>query len=142
MSTRVASLASFGSFGAASAVVVVVVVVVACRAVYEAVLAVVSLTSDVAMISSSLGDDDFDAVVLAFGASVLDAVGTAFTAAIFASKMDAFSRHFFLWLRLPCPGPGTVIEIWDWCAGDYNCCWRGLVLALALVLVLCGWCTR
>jgi hypothetical protein len=56
----------------------------------------------------AVGDDDFDAAVLAFGASVLGAISTVFTAAIFAFKLGAFSRHFFFWPRLPCPGPGML----------------------------------
>jgi hypothetical protein len=92
---------------AASAAVAVVVAVVVWRAAYEAMLAAVLFACGVAIISS-LGDDDFDMAVLAFDASVLDAIITAFTAAIFAFDLDAFSRHFFLWLRLPCPGPGML----------------------------------
>jgi hypothetical protein len=56
----------------------------------------------------AVGDDDFDAVVLTFGASVLGAISTAFMAAIFAFKLGMFSRHFFFWLHFPCPGPGMV----------------------------------
>ena len=45
-----------------------------------------------------------------FGADALDAVITAFTAAMFTFKFDALSRHFFLLLRLPCPGPGMLVN--------------------------------
>jgi hypothetical protein len=108
VSTHVVLLASFASVAAVSAVVAVVVVaVVACKVVYEAVLTAVSFASGVAVISS-LGDDDFVVVVLAFRTFVLDAVNTAFTAAMFAFSLNAFSRHFFLLLRLPCPGPGIA----------------------------------
>jgi hypothetical protein len=46
--------------------------------------------------------------VLAFRAEVLDAVVTALAAAMFAFKSNVFSREFFFWLRLPCPGPGML----------------------------------
>ena len=90
MSTRVASLASL----------------VEVLVVFSAML----FASGVAVISS-LGDesdDDFDMAVLVFGASVLDADSTAFTAIMFAFVLNTFSHHFFLWLRLPCPGPGIA----------------------------------
>jgi hypothetical protein len=46
--------------------------------------------------------------VLALGTVALGAVITALTAAIFAFNFSALSRHFFFWLRLPCPGPGML----------------------------------
>ena len=56
---------------------------------------------------SLLGDDSVGMVVFAVGADVLDAVITAFMAAMFVSSC-VFSCHFFLLLRLPCPGPGIA----------------------------------
>jgi hypothetical protein len=29
-----------------------------------------------------------------------------------AIDLLAFSRHFFLWARLPCPGPGMLVVGW------------------------------
>jgi hypothetical protein len=43
--------------------------------------------------------------VLAVRVSVFN---TAFTAAIFAFKLNAFSRPFFFGARFPCPGPGIL----------------------------------
>ena len=71
-----------------------VVLVVACRPVCEVVLAAVSFASGAIMISS-LGDNDFDMVVLMFGAFVLSAVSMVFMAAIFLFKLNAFMCHFF-----------------------------------------------
>ena len=65
--------------------------------------------------------------VLAFAADVLDAVITAFTAVTFAFKLDVFSRHIFLWLRLPCPGPGMWLE---------DCRAERLIDMLVLVTIL------
>ena len=49
------------------------------------------------------------AVATAFTAAVLGPVIAAFTAAMFAFKLNAgFSRRFFFWECLPCPGPGIV----------------------------------
>ena len=56
---------------------------------------------------SLLGDDDVGVAIFAGGADALDAVITAFMAAIFAFRC-VFSRHFFFWARLPCPGPGIA----------------------------------
>jgi hypothetical protein len=55
-----------------------------------------------------LGGNGSDVAVLVFSAAVLDAVIMAFTAAMFAFRLNAFSCHFFLLLRLPCPGPGIA----------------------------------
>ena len=33
---------------------------------------------------------------------------TAFTAIMFAFKLNAFSRRFFFWECFPCPGPGIA----------------------------------
>jgi hypothetical protein len=32
-------------------------------------------------------------------------------AVIFTFNLGVFLRHFFLWLRLPCPGPGILSVI-------------------------------
>ena len=84
-----------------------VVLVVACRPVCEVVLAVVSFASGAIMISS-LGDDDFDVVVLMFGAFVLGAISMAFVDAIFTSKLNMFSHHFLFWKHFPCLSPGIL----------------------------------
>jgi hypothetical protein len=55
-----------------------------------------------------LGGNGSDVARLAFGVAMFDAIITAFTAAILAFKLNAFSHHFFLLLRLPCPGPGML----------------------------------
>jgi hypothetical protein len=82
----------------------------------------------VTVAGSLLGDDNVGVAVLAVGVGVLDAVITALTAVTLALKLDAFSRHFFLLPRLPCPGPGMLsvgterkLRYWCW--------------------VLCYWCT-
>jgi hypothetical protein len=107
--TRVVLLASFVSTVAGFAVVVAVVVVVAGSvAVYKLISGVASSVNSAAVVTA-LGGDVVRVVVLAFGAVVLDAIITALTAAMFAFKLDAFSRHFFLWARLPCPGPGMLL---------------------------------
>jgi hypothetical protein len=103
VSTCVALLALFVSTAAAFAVAVAVV---GCIAVCELSCGVSSVGS--AAVVTSLGGNVVKVAVLAFGAIVLDAVITVFTAAIFAFNLDAFSRHFFLWLCLPCPGPGML----------------------------------
>jgi hypothetical protein len=72
---------------------------------YELVSGVVSSVSAAAVITV-LGGSVAKVAVLAFGADVLGAVITAFTVAIFA--LSVFLRHFFLLLRLPCPGPGIA----------------------------------
>jgi hypothetical protein len=56
----------------------------------------------------SLGGNIVKVAVLVFGVIVLDAIIMAFTVAIFTFNLDVFSHHFFLWLRLPCPGPGML----------------------------------
>jgi hypothetical protein len=89
------------------AVVVAVVTAVGCVIVTRPESGAVLLVGK-AVIAASLGSNGIDVVVLVFGGSVFDAVMTAFTAAMFAFELDAFSRHFFLWLRLPCPGPGIL----------------------------------
>jgi hypothetical protein len=61
----------------------------------------------VAVAVSLLGDDNVGLAVVVVVAGALDAVIIAFTAAMFAFRC-AFSRHFFLLLRLPCPGPGML----------------------------------
>jgi hypothetical protein len=74
---------------------------------------VTALGADVvrAAVVTALGGNVIGMAILAIGDDVLDAVITAFTAAIFVSKMDAFLCHFFLWAHLPCPGPGMFAEI-------------------------------
>ena len=138
--TRVVLLASFVSTAAVFVVVISVsVVVVGSVSVCELVSCVVSSVGSAAVVTA-LGGNVVRVDVLAFGAVLLDAVITAFMAAIFA--LSVFSRHFFLLPRLPCPGPCMVMGTdWDWCAGNSNCCWSGLglVLVLVLVLVLCNW---
>jgi hypothetical protein len=78
-----------------------VVAVVECSSMYGIELIAVSFADGVTAVAS-LGSSVVD------GAIVLNAVVTAFTAAIFAFKSNAFSRRFFFWLRLPCPGPGIT----------------------------------
>ena len=84
----VAVLVSFASGAAASAVV-------ACVAGGSA--APMSLSNDVVGVA-----------VVAVGADVLGAVITALTAVVLSFRLSALSRHFFFWLRLPCPGPGIA----------------------------------
>jgi hypothetical protein len=107
-------------FVAASADVVIVVTAVDCVGVngraFDAVL-----FAGGAVVVASLGGNGSDVARLAFGVAVFDAIITAFTAAILAFKLDAFSHHFFLLLRLPCPGPGMLniglrenLRYWCW----------------------------
>jgi hypothetical protein len=105
VSTRVALLASFVLVAAVSAMVVAVVVVAGSVAVYELFSGAVSSVSPAAVVTA-LGGNVVRVAVLACRADVFDAVVTAFTAIMFAFRLNAFSRHFFLLLRLPCPGPG------------------------------------
>ena len=84
-----------------------VVLVVACRPMCVVVLAVVSFVSGAIMILS-LGDNDFDMVVLMFGAFVLSAISMAFMDAMFASKFNAFSCCFLFWECFSCLGPGML----------------------------------
>jgi hypothetical protein len=93
VSICVVLLASFAS--------TVSVVVVGSVAVYKLLSGAVITT---------LGGNVARVAVFAFAAIVLDAVITVFTAAIFALGC-AFSHHFFFWLRLPCPGPGMLVEV-------------------------------
>ena len=55
-----------------------------------------------------LGDDDIGMTVVAVGAGTLDAVIVAFTAAIFAFKLNVFLPCFFFWKCFPRPGPGIL----------------------------------
>ena len=55
-----------------------------------------------------LSDDVVDVAVVAVGADVLGAIITALTAVVLSFKLRMLSRHFFLWVRLPCPGPGML----------------------------------
>ena len=56
-----------------------------------------------------LGGDAIDIAVVVDGANVLAAVDMVFTAVIFTFVLHTFSCHFFLWLHLPCPGPGMLL---------------------------------
>jgi hypothetical protein len=47
-----------------------------------------------------LGSNGSDVAVLTF------AIITAFTAVIFAFRLNMFSCRFFFWECFPCPGPG------------------------------------
>ena len=85
-------------FASGAAVVVVVVV--------EAV----AVGSGAVVFSGAVVGMPLGGTTSAFGVDALDAVITAFTAAMFAFKFDALSRHFFLLLRLPCPGPGMLVD--------------------------------
>jgi hypothetical protein len=60
----------------------------------EAIFGAVSFAGGVTVLTS-LGSDTVDVAMVALGAVVFNAVITVFTAAIFASDLDAFSRHFF-----------------------------------------------
>jgi len=100
----VAPLASLAALGVAA---VAVMFIVGSGAVYGALLGAISFASGIVAVSS-LGNDIVDVVVVTVGADVLGTVITAFMAAIFAFKLSAFSRHFFLWARFPCPGPGIL----------------------------------
>ena len=55
-----------------------------------------------------LGGDAVRVAVLALGTIVLSAVIMALTAVVFSFNLGAFSRHFFFWLRFPCPRPGML----------------------------------
>jgi hypothetical protein len=106
---RISLLASFVLTAAVFTVVVAVsVVLVGIVAVYELVSGTVSSVSTAAVVTT-LDGSIAKVAVLALGADVLNAVITAFTAVMFMFKLDAFSHHFFLWLRLPCPGPGILL---------------------------------
>jgi uncharacterized membrane protein YbhN (UPF0104 family) len=106
MSTHVVLPVLFALTAAVFAVVVAVFVVVASSvAVCELVSCAGSSASSAAVVTA-LGSDIARVVILAF--RVLDAVITAFTAAIFASKLNTFSRRFFFWACFPCPGPGIL----------------------------------
>ena len=61
-----------------------------------------------AVVATALGGSVAKVAVFAFGAVVFGAVITALTAAVFSFKLGALSRHFFFWLRFPCPGPGML----------------------------------
>ena len=87
--------------------VVVLVLVVGSGAIYKAVFGAISFAGGV-MAVTSLGSDVVDVAMVALGAVVFNAVITVFTAVIFTFKLDAFSCHFFLLLRLLCPGPGML----------------------------------
>ena len=97
-------------------------VVVVSSAVYDPVFDAVSSVSTAAVVTMLGGSVD-KVAVLAFGAVVLGAVIMAFTDAMFASKLNAFLRHFFLLPCLPCPGPsmlsleteGDKGKLVDWC---------------------------
>ena len=107
--THIMLLVSFVLTVAGFAVVVAVVVVVAGSvAVYKLVSGVASSVNSAAVVTV-LGGNVGRVVVLVFGAIVLDAIITALMAVMFAFKLDTFLCHFFLWLRLPCPGPGIVV---------------------------------
>jgi hypothetical protein len=84
----------------------VVVAVVGFVAAWE--LSCVLSSVDSAAVVTVLGDDVVKADVFTFRAVVFDAVITASTAAIFTSKLNAFSRRFFFWECFPCPGPGIA----------------------------------
>jgi hypothetical protein len=68
---------------------------------------VVEFVGDVVAVSSS-GNGIVDVAVVAAGADALGAVITAFKAAIFKFKSNAFSRCFFFWECFPRPGPGIL----------------------------------
>jgi hypothetical protein len=61
-----------------------------------------------AVVVALLVGNSSDVAGLAFGAAVPDAIITAFTAAIFAFKLNTFLLCFFFWVWLPCPGPGMA----------------------------------
>ena len=67
----------------------------------------VEFVSDVVAVSSS-GNGIVDVAVVAAGADALGAVITAFTAAIFEFKSNAFSCCFFFWECFPRPGSGIL----------------------------------
>jgi len=98
---------SFALFAAVPAVVVTTFIVVVSSAVYDLVFGAVSSVSTAAVVTTLGGSVD-KVAVLAFEAVVLNAVITALTDAIFASKLNAFSHRFFFWECLPCPGPGIL----------------------------------
>ena len=95
------------SFVAAPAVVVTASVVVVSSAVYDPVFDAVSSVSTTAVVTTLGGSVD-KVAVLVFGAVVLGAVITAFTDAMFASKLNVFSCHFLFWECFPCLGPGML----------------------------------
>jgi hypothetical protein len=90
--------------GASEAVVVAVKTCVSSVMLVADMFAVVFIAGG-AVVVSSLGSNSSD---MAFGAAVLDAIITVFTAVIFTFNLDVFSHHLFLWLRLSCPGPGIA----------------------------------
>ena len=67
-------------------------------------LSEVSVLAGGMVLPGSLGD----VAVVAVGADVLGTVITALTAVVLSFKLRALSRHFFFWVRLPCPGPGML----------------------------------
>jgi hypothetical protein len=90
-----------------SAVVVIVVeAAVGCGVLCELVYGAVSSVSE-SVVVVSLGGNVVRVAVLMFGVVVLNAIITAFTAAILAFKLDVFLHHFF-WLCLPSLGLGIL----------------------------------
>jgi hypothetical protein len=82
-----------------------------------------------AIVVPSLGSHGSD---MAFGAAVLNAIITAFMAAMFALRV--FLCCFFLLLHLPCPGPGMLRlseRLRDWC-------WFCVTGSVVLVTGSCG----
>jgi hypothetical protein len=85
----------------------VVLVVVAVFIVVASNVAVCELVSvSLATVVTALSGDVARVAVLTF--RVLGAVITVLMAAIFASKLNAFSCRFFFWECFPCPGPGIA----------------------------------
>ena len=107
VSTRVALLGLLASFVGELAVVISVAGVTGCVAVYTLVFEAISSVSSAAVVTA-LGGNIVRVAVVAFRVVVLDAVNTAFMAVMFVFMLDALSRHFFFWPRLPCPGPGML----------------------------------
>jgi hypothetical protein len=101
------ALMLLASFGSLVVTPVVLMLVVGSEAVYEAVFGAILFAGGVTAVTS-LGSNIVNIATVTLGAIVFDAVITAFTAVIFAFKLDAFLRHFFFWVRLPCPGPGMA----------------------------------
>ena len=121
-------MSSVASFVAVFAVVAVLVVVVACAVVHKpgfgAVLFAGKSVAAVFLGCNVAGVADF----VVRTTVPLGAVIMAFTAAMLVFILDVFSRHFFLWLRLPCPGPGMLsIGLRGKCI-DWFCGSAGLVL--------------
>jgi hypothetical protein len=85
-------------------VVLVVVAVFVVVASSVAVCELVSVSS--AAVVTALSGNVARVAILAF--RVLGAVITVLMAAIFVSKLNMFSRHFFFWECFPCPGPGMA----------------------------------